>query len=63
VEVCRRIEVSAIRVHDEVEAGVPAGELLGGQYQGMRVVTKAGGFGTEEALVKSIAYLERGKVS
>jgi uncharacterized protein YgbK (DUF1537 family) len=63
LEVCRRLQVSAIKVHGEVEAGVPAGELLGGRYGGMRVVTKAGGFGTEEALVKAIAYLERGKLS
>jgi uncharacterized protein YgbK (DUF1537 family) len=63
VEVCRRLKVSAIRVHGEVEPGVPAGELIGGQYQGMRVVTKAGGFGTEEAMVKAISYLERGNVS
>lgn len=60
MEVCRRLQVSAIRVHGEVEPGVPAGELIGGQGQGMRVVTKAGGFGTEEALIKSVSYLERG---
>lgn len=60
LEVCRRLLVSAIRVYGEVEPGVPAGELLGGQGGGIRVVTKAGGFGTEEALVKSIAYLEKG---
>jgi len=63
VEVCRRLSISAIQVHGEVEPGVPAGELIGGQGQGMRVVTKAGGFGTEEALVKSIAYLEKGYLS
>lgn len=63
VEVCRRLSVSAIRVHGEVEPGVPAGELIGGQRQGMRVVTKAGGFGTEEALVKSILYLEKGHLA
>ena len=63
VEVCRRLQVSTIRVYGEVEPGVPAGELIGGQGQGMRVVTKAGGFGTEEALVKSISYLERGHLS
>ena len=62
VEVCRRLKVSAIRVRGEVEPGVPAGELIGGQHQGMRVVTKAGGFGTEEAMVKAISYLERGNV-
>ncbi|MFQ5997105.1 MAG: four-carbon acid sugar kinase family protein [Dehalococcoidales bacterium] len=63
VEVCRRLSIAAIRVHGEVEPGVPAGELTGGQGQGMRVVTKAGGFGTEEALVKSVAYLEKGYLS
>ena len=63
VEVCRRLSVSAISVHGEVEPGVPAAEFIGGQYQGMRVVTKAGGFGTEEALVKSVSYLEKGHLS
>jgi uncharacterized protein YgbK (DUF1537 family) len=62
LEVCRRLQASAIQVHGEVEPGVPAGELMDGQFPGMRVVTKAGGFGTEEAMVKSITYLERGSV-
>ena len=62
VEVCRRLSVVAISVLGEVEPGVPAGELVGGPGEGMRVVTKAGGFGTEEALVKSIAYLEKGRL-
>ena len=59
-EVCRRLSVSAIRVHGEVEPGIPVGELIGGKGEGIRVVTKAGGFGTEAALVKSILYLEKG---
>ena len=63
VEVCRRLTASAIRVRGEVEPGVPAAELVGGQGQGMRVVTKAGGFGIEEALIESILYLERGLLS
>ena len=58
--VCRSLSVSAIRVHGEVEPGVPAGELIGGKGEGIRVVTKAGGFGTEATLVKSILYLEKG---
>lgn len=60
VEVCHRLSVSAISVRGEVEPGIPAGELIGGQGHGMRVVTKAGGFGTEAALVRSISYLEKG---
>ena len=60
VAVCRRLSVSAIRVRGEVEPGIPAGEAIGGQSDGTRVVTKAGGFGTADALVKSIMYLEKG---
>jgi len=63
VEVCRRLSVSAIRLHGEVEPGVPAGEIVGGQAEGMRVVTKAGGFGTEAALIESISYVEKGYLS
>jgi len=59
-EVCRRLSVSAIRVHGEVEPGVPIGELISCQSPGMRVVTKAGGFGTEDVLIKSMSYLEKG---
>jgi len=60
VAVCDRLSVSAIRVHGEVEPGIPAGEVTGGVAGGMRVVTKAGGFGTPDALVRSMSYLERG---
>jgi uncharacterized protein YgbK (DUF1537 family) len=59
-EVCRRLAVSAIRVYGEVEPGVPAGVIRGGKAQGMRVVTKAGGFGTDAVVAKSILYLEKG---
>ena len=62
VEVCRRLSVNAISAHGEVEPGIPAGELIGGQYEGMRVVTKAGGFGTDAAIIKAIAYLEKGNL-
>jgi uncharacterized protein YgbK (DUF1537 family) len=54
------MSVSAISVRGEVEAGIPAGETVGGPFSGIRVVTKAGGFGTENALVKSLKYLEEG---
>jgi uncharacterized protein YgbK (DUF1537 family) len=57
--VCQKLGIAAIRVKGETEAGIPAGELIGGKGEGLRVVTKAGGFGTEEALVKALAYLER----
>lgn len=60
VAVCRKMSVSAISVLGEVEAGIPAGETVGGPFSGIRIVTKAGGFGTEKALIKSLTYLEKG---
>lgn len=60
VAVCDGLSVSAIRVHGEVEPGIPAGQITGGRADGMRVVTKAGGFGTPDAMLRSLEYLERG---
>lgn len=62
VEICQRLGVSGIQVHGEIEPAVPAGTVIGGRYGGMRLVTKAGGLGTEEAVIKSIIYIERGEL-
>jgi uncharacterized protein YgbK (DUF1537 family) len=58
--VCRRLEVAAIRVGGEVEPGIPWGLITGGMADGVRIITKAGGFGSEKAIVKSMTYLEEG---
>ena len=63
MEICRMLSVTAIQLRGEVEPGIPAGELVGGISGGVRVVTKAGGFGTEVAIAKSISYLEKGELS
>jgi uncharacterized protein YgbK (DUF1537 family) len=43
----------AIKLRDEVMAGIPIGTLVGGLADGLPVVTKAGGFGSEHALVQA----------
>jgi len=48
--VCRALEADALWLHGEVEPGVPHGILLGGLGAGIRVVTKAGGFGDDETV-------------
>jgi uncharacterized protein YgbK (DUF1537 family) len=63
VEVCRRLGISAISVYGEIEPGIPAGITLGDQIDKIRVVTKAGGFGEEGTLVKSLEYLNKGELS
>jgi uncharacterized protein YgbK (DUF1537 family) len=57
--VCVRLGVTAIRVYGEIQPGIPAGEITIGQNR-VCLVTKAGGFGGELAIIESMPYLERG---
>lgn len=51
---CQALNGEGIRVVGEVEAGIPYGKLFGGVFDGLPIVTKAGAFGTEEALSKAL---------
>ncbi|MGG3467993.1 four-carbon acid sugar kinase family protein [Neobacillus pocheonensis] len=51
---CKELNGEGIRVIGEVEAGIPYGKLFGGLFDGMPLVTKAGAFGTEQALSKAL---------
>ncbi|HET7479963.1 MAG TPA: four-carbon acid sugar kinase family protein [Rubrobacteraceae bacterium] len=55
VGVARRLGASGIRLEGEVEAGVPVGTLIGNSPY--RVVTKAGGFGRSDTLVRAVEML------
>jgi uncharacterized protein YgbK (DUF1537 family) len=58
--VARRLGAAGIRLEGEVEAGIPAGALIGPSPY--RVVTKAGAFGERDTLVKIVQkLLESGK--
>jgi D-threonate/D-erythronate kinase len=48
------LDASAIDLRDEVVNGVPIGTLVGGPASGLTVVTKAGGFGDDNALVQAV---------
>lgn len=48
--VCAALHANAIELHDEIEAGVPRGQLVGGWADGASVITKSGGFGDRETL-------------
>jgi uncharacterized protein YgbK (DUF1537 family) len=56
---CQALNVSATEIVDEVQPGVPAVKFIGGIGDGLRVVTKAGAFGEEDALVAAVKYLRR----
>jgi uncharacterized protein YgbK (DUF1537 family) len=52
-----RLGVGALRVLRRVVEGVPLCEAIGGAREGLSVVTKAGGFGTERTLLSVLRTL------
>lgn len=51
---CKELQGEGIRVIGEVEPGIPYGKLFGGLFDGIPLVTKAGAFGTDQALSKAL---------
>jgi uncharacterized protein YgbK (DUF1537 family) len=54
--VCRALGVEAIELYDELSPGIPRGVLRGGAWEGTAVVTKSGGFGAPDALVRIVDF-------
>ena len=52
-QVMHALRATGVRLIDEVSGGVPLGTLIGGDYAGMPIVTKAGGFGAENVLIQA----------
>ena len=53
------LNVTATEILEEVQPGIPAVEFIGGIGDGLHVVTKAGAFGGDDALVAAVKYLRR----
>jgi uncharacterized protein YgbK (DUF1537 family) len=52
-----------IGIEGELLEGIVEGHLIGGNWDGLTVITKAGAFGKENALEKIIEILEAGSLS
>jgi len=52
IRIMNALGAKAIRSEGEILPGIPSGRIIGGVYNGMRVITKAGGFGDNYALVR-----------
>jgi len=57
IHVVKRLAAAGGRINSELEPGVPELVLIGGPSNGLRVVTKAGAFGSDEAILKSVISL------
>jgi uncharacterized protein YgbK (DUF1537 family) len=53
-------QATGVQLGGEWRPGVPYGKVIGGPWQGLPVVTKAGGLGSEETLLDLIAALQSG---
>ena len=59
--ICERLSVRGLVISGEIEPLIPCGYAAGGRIDGMPLVTKAGGFGSPDAILKSIRYLKGDK--
>ncbi len=57
VKIVRALESGGVSLIKELEPGIPLVRLVGGQYEGLPVVTKAGGFGSDGAMERCIEVL------
>ena len=57
--VSRALGASALWLEGEITPGIPRGMLEGGRLHASQVVTKAGSFGDDNALLSCISYLSR----
>jgi uncharacterized protein YgbK (DUF1537 family) len=56
------LETEGIEIEGELLEGIVRGHLIGGDWDGLTVVTKAGAFGKEDALKKIIEIIETGSL-
>jgi uncharacterized protein YgbK (DUF1537 family) len=57
--IATRLGAAGISLTGEVVPGMPVGRLLGGELDGSPVVTKAGGFGNDDALLLAIRHVQQ----
>ena len=48
-----------IELHREIEPGVPMGRMVGGDLNGLKIVTKAGGFGSFDVFIRGYEILKQ----
>jgi len=58
IRIMNALNAKAIRSEGEFLPGIPSGRIIGGIHDGMRIVTKAGGFGDRYTLIKIIESLK-----
>lgn len=60
INVFNAMEAKGIILENEILPGIPVGRLIGGEFDGLHVVTKAGGFGDKDSFINIVKYLNTG---
>jgi uncharacterized protein YgbK (DUF1537 family) len=55
--ILRSLDAKAIELDLEILPGIPIGRLIGGMAEGLIIITKSGGFGQRDSLIRCIEYL------
>ena len=58
INCCRALGASGVEIFAEVVPGIPMGRLIGGEFQGLPIITKAGAFGDLHAITNAIKALK-----
>lgn len=59
IKTARTLKISGTIIHDEIQPGIPYGQFIGERYKNIIVVTKAGGFGTEDAIFQTLTFFKK----
>jgi 2-keto-3-deoxygluconate permease len=59
VKAVRSLDISGTILKDEILPGIPYGHFIEEQYKNIKIVTKAGGFGNEDSIVKVLHFLDK----
>jgi uncharacterized protein YgbK (DUF1537 family) len=57
-QACRSLGAKTVDIEDEPSPGLACARITDGENKGLRIVTKAGGFGAEDALVRAVNFLK-----
>jgi 2-keto-3-deoxygluconate transporter len=60
IKAAQCLNISGTIIHDEIIPGVPYGHFAEEQYKNIIIVSKAGGFGNEDALIQVLNFLKNG---
>jgi len=58
--VCGEDGIQALQILGDLQPGVIVGEAVGDRYRGLRVITKAGGFGNDGAMIEVVRHFTQG---